>query len=392
MSKLGIRDPARPSPAGLPLGLLCASAVGAALAHQGAVSMPFQIGAVMDARGASATSAGLFGFLELGALALSMIACAPLVARIAPALLALGGTTVAALANMLLYALDPPLAGMCAFAALAGVGYGAVFAATIAGVSGSAQADRIFALSSGGSVVVVVALMTLFPAISARFGTLGPFFGIGVLLLATAPLLLGFGWKVQEVRAPALSGPITRSSGAVGIYLAWTGFSLGSGVAWSFAERIGHGIGLDNGVVAAVLSASTFVGIGGTLLAAWLVGRLSRLVCAAAGLIGTAVGLLLFPIATGPLAFTAGALMFWVSSMFFYCVMLGTAAAIDPSGRVGTSGGGFDRLGFACGAPLGGLILDHASYPMLGVAAFLVCAAPGLCALPLIRRGLARAA
>lgn len=381
---------AAPGRAGFPFALLFAGAVGAALAHLGAVAMPFQIGAVMDALAVSPEAAGIFGFCQMGALALAMILSAPAVDRLPPAMLAIGGAILAAAANLAMFQFVPGLWLLCVLAMLAGAGYGAVFAATIAGISSSPFADRLFALSSGGSVMIVVALMAWFPTISVRFGTMGPFVGIGALVLATSPFLLGFGWQARARAAATGPASPVRSRGAIAIYVIWACFSLASGVAWSFAERIGRSIGLDPATIGAILSASTFAGIGGTLVAAAIAGRWPRLVSATIGLVGTGLGCLLFSIAGGAALFASGALLFWVASMFFYCVMLGTAAAYDPSGRVGTSGGGFDRLGFACGPALGGLILGHFSFAALGIAAFGICLSSGLYGLPILRQALAR--
>jgi predicted MFS family arabinose efflux permease len=366
--------------------LLFASAVGAALAHLGAVAMPFQIGAVIDSLHVSSSRAGAFGFLELGALALAMILSPRWIGQIHAAALAIGGAALAALANLGMFLFTPGFAELAALAVVVGTGYGIVFSATIAGVSSAADADRVFALSSGGSVCVVVALMTALPRVSTYFGALGPFLAMGVFVLAACPFLLGLGAGAH--RGDDAPTPRIGSPGAVAIYIMWGCFSLGSGVAWSFAERTGRAMALSPQTIGAVLSASTFVGVGGTLLAAATAGRWPRLQSAALGLIGTGAGCLLFSTAGNTLTFALGALCFWVSSMFFYCVILGTAAALDPSGRVGVSGGGCDRLGFACGAPLGGVIVDHSSFAVLGWASALICILPAFYCLPVLKRAL----
>ena len=87
------------------------------------------------------------------------------------------------------------------------------------------------------------------------------------------------------------------------------------------------------------------------------------------------------------MSYSAGVLLYWIFYMYLYAYLLGTSAALDPSGRMGTAGGGCERLAFAVGAPIGGLIVDHASYGMLGLLAAVLC----ILAIPLCLAKLAAA-
>src|ERR1700730_16334606 len=113
------------------LPLPVAVSIGFGLAHIGTSAMPFQIGALVDGSHRSASEAGLFGFLEGAALAAGMIFIAMWIDRVPPRRIALIGVVFAGSANGGLFVCHSFYA-QNALAVLAGIGYGLVFAATIA--------------------------------------------------------------------------------------------------------------------------------------------------------------------------------------------------------------------------------------------------------------------
>ncbi|WP_313801823.1 MFS transporter [Sphingobium sp.] len=354
-----------------PIGTVLAACVGAGIAHLGTSTMPFQVGALMDGLGLSASAAGMFGFFEVGALAISMLLISPFISRLNPALIAFGGGGIGTIAHLLLYHAPGTLPILCLIAALAGAGYGLVFAAMVSGVAACRNADRIYAIANGGALVVIVALMAALPAASARFGPMGPFIGIAIVILITAPAYLGFSNCPRSKQDP--SALPFQKVGVVPLLAIWAAFSLGTGAVWSFAERIGNHLQLAPETVGVILSASTLCGMAGTMVGAALSGKIGRLTALLIGLTATAAGCLLLGFAFNAVSYALGVLCYWVFYMFLYSYLLGSAAAIDPSGRIGTAGGGCERLGFALGAPLGGILVDHLSYQAVGMLGAIGC-------------------
>lgn len=361
----------RIEPARAGFGTIVAACVGAGIAHLGTSTMPFQVGALMDGYKLSASAAGVFGFFEVGALALSMLLISPVIHRVSPAVVAAAGSLIGVLAHLALYGAPNSLPLLCLIAAFAGTGYGLVFAAMVVGVAAARNTDRIYAIANGGALILIVVLMTVFPLASRFFGPMGPFLGIAILLLLTTPAYLGFR---GSPRVPVdVARPPFRAVGVLPLLAIWTAFSLGTGAVWSFAERIGNNLALAPETVGIILSASTFCGIFGTVVAAVTAGRVARIPALLIGLAGTAGACLLLGFAAGMLSYALGVLLYWIFYMFLYSYLLGSAASIDPSGRVGTAGGGFERLGFALGAPLGGMIIDHFSFEAVGVLGAIGC-------------------
>jgi hypothetical protein len=349
-----------------PIVAVCA---GCGLAHVGTSTMPFQIGALIEGGGRSASEAGLFGLVQVGALASGMILISNWVDRIAPRKIAVAGCLLALLANSGLFMLAAlPL--QLFFAIFAGLGYGFVFAATVAGAAAEPEPDRIYAVANGGALLIVVGVMAALAPAQLQFGSLGVFAALAMLPLLASPFMLGFA---SCARPRELQLVAWRIPGSVGLLFTWAMFSTGTGGLYAFSERIGHSISLPTTQIALILSSGVFVGVSGTILAALLGGRIKRQHALIVGLVGSALACLLLGFANGPVTFAAGVFTYWVFYMFLYSYLLGTAAVLDPSGRLGTLGGGFERLGYALGAGAGGVLADHAGYSATGVLGFAGC-------------------
>lgn len=365
--------------------LIAAVVIGNGIAHIGTSTMPFQVGALMD-MGLNGREAGLFGFFQIGALALSMILLAPVIHRARSVTVAMTGAALAIAAHILMYLVPGSFALLLLFAALAGTGYGLIFAATITGGSTAANPDRVYAIGNGGAVAYVVALMFVMPMASIYLGTMGAFLAVAIAILITMPVMLAF--KARASLPTIHAGGLLRQPAVLALMLMWAGYSLGTGALWSFAERIAKGLAIAPETTATILSLSALCGILGTGVAAWLGGRSPRILSMVVGLVGTGISCLLLGFATGTVMFALGVLTYWIFYMYQYSVFLGVAASIDPSGRAGTLGGGCERFAFAIGAPIGGIVADFGSYSMLGILGFLSCVLTIPLCMPLVARRL----
>ncbi|HEU5443084.1 MAG TPA: hypothetical protein VFU61_04615, partial [Steroidobacteraceae bacterium] len=177
-------------PVGRQLALILAVCAGFALAHVGTSTMPFQIGALIDGSGRTAAEAGAFGMLEVGALALGMIAISGWVARVSPLAIALVGCLLAALASMGLFWVRAAIPQM-ALAVIAGLGFGFVFAASVASAAATREPDRVYAIGNGGALLAIVGVMSTIPAAAGRFGPLGIFAALAALAVACASFSFG---------------------------------------------------------------------------------------------------------------------------------------------------------------------------------------------------------
>lgn len=350
--------------------LIAAVVIGSGIAHIGTSTMPFQVGALMDL-GLNGREAGLFGFFQVGALALSMIVLSPFIHRARSVTVAFAGALLAIIAHVLMYAFPGSFYWLLLFAAMAGTGYGLVFAATITGASTAHNPDRVYAIGNGGAVAYVVALMFIMPLASIHLGAMGAFLLVAVAILITMPFMLAF--KARASLPSMDAGSLIRQPGVMALMVMWAGYSLGTGALWSFAERIAKGLSISPETTGTILSLSALCGILGTAVAAYFGGRSPRIPSMIIGLVGTGISCLILGFATGTVMFALGVLTYWIFYMYQYSVFLGVAATLDPTGRTGTLGGGCERFAFAVGAPIGGLVADFGSYGMLGALGFASC-------------------
>lgn len=358
------------SPLRRQLALMLAVSVDFGLAHIGTSTMPFQIGALVDGSGRSPAGAGSFSMLQVAALAVGMIFCSGWVTRVPPSMMALAGCLLTCMANASLYVAHAFKLQM-ALGALAGLGFGLVFAAAVATAAGTSKPDRVYGIGNGGALLIIVGVMANIPAAAAHFGPLGIFVPVAGLAAICAPFsaALKTGKPLPKTQLTAW-----RTPGAPGLLFSWAAFSLGTTALYAFSERIGKSIHLTPHEVAAVLSAGVLVGLIGTGATVVIGERIGRPLVLTAGTCGCAVSCLVLGYANDLPLFAIGVFTYWIFYMLLYSYLLGTAAILDPTGSVGALGGGCERLGYALGAGLGGVVAEHASYAATGLIGFVGCA------------------
>jgi hypothetical protein len=88
---------------------------------------------------------------------------------------------------------------------LVGLGFGCVFAATIAAAAASEEPDRLYAIGNGGSLLLTMTVMPSLPIAVVHLGAYGIFVGIAVLALASCMFFLAFkrGIRTDQMRVAA---------------------------------------------------------------------------------------------------------------------------------------------------------------------------------------------
>lgn len=364
---------------------------GAGLAHIATTGMPIQVGALMDGTARSASQVGLFALVEVASLSVGMIVISLCFAQIKPIRTAIAGAVLIALAELSLFVIQG-FPAQLVLGGCAGLGFGLVYSATVAAGASSADADRVYAVGIGGSLPLVVLVMTALPFASVKFGALGVFPCLSGFALLCTPLFLGFksATSVKPVWASNPRPAIWRTAGAVGLLVIWAAFSTGTAAAYVFAERIGRSLQADPRDVGLILSGGVFAGLIGAALAAVVSRRLNRSNSLIGGLAGSAMACFLIGHAAALGTFATGVVFYWIFTMFLYCSLLTTAAMLDPSGHLGTFGSGTERFGYAVGAWIGGLLAQHVSYASTGTFGCIACLAAVIVGLPTLFRVLTR--
>ncbi len=343
-----------------------ASAIGLA----GTNALPLLLGALSEGLGLEPDAAGVVGSVELACVALASLSASTRVHRLSRRRLALVGGVLAVLGH-LSSAFADQYAMLLAARALAGIGEGLALAAANAASAAAHDPERLFAKVAIVGGLGAAALLAVLPLASGGYGYRGGFGVLAGVCLASLPLLL---WLP---RPPGL-GPLhfgTRERGhgarAAPVLIAAMVLAAGEGALWAFTERIGAAIGLSGPAIGGLLAATTAAGLIGAGVATWLGTRAGRVRPLALGLLGLAASTLAVSYASDT-GLYAGGLLVWGLSFFFVTpYLLGTAAALDPSGRYVAASSGMTSIGIALGPALGGLVVASASNAALG---WLVCA------------------
>lgn len=361
------------SPAGavLPLPVLIGACIGSGTAHLASSAMPFQVDALMTGANFSATNSGWFGFFEIIALSLTMIALSSLHRPLPPVVTAVAGAALGAIANILLFSVARSTLACWGCAILIGVASGSLARSYIQAVSASRNVDRVYSIASGGGLIVIVGAISLVPLATRLCGPLGAFLAFCAPMLVATPLLLMLR-KAPHAAAAHERAPLRLSAGGVALVVMWTLSSLGQSVAWSFAGRVGAHLALSEKFIVTLSSVGIIAGVLGSFGGAVIATMLPRSVVLLSSLVGVAAACFFSCAAWSPWSYAIAITGFWVFSMLSYAYLLGSAASLDDTGKAGTLCSGMDRLGFALGAPLGGLVVDHGSFLTLALMAAVV--------------------
>jgi MFS family permease len=338
------------------LGVLAAYGIGLS----GANTMPFLLGALMDALALDPQSAGLLGTLELVAGALGSLVLAPRAATVPRRRLALVGGALAVSG----YFLSGAVGGYAsvAFVRVAtGVCCGVVLAAGNAAAAGSRDPDRLFALVAFLAGVAATVLLVTLPYTVTPWGYAGGFALVGIVCLMALPL---FWFLPAAPGVPEQSGFATRRvTGAVAATLAGA-FMLemcGQGV-WAFTERIGAGVGLDLKEIGPIAAFGNFSGLIGSVAAAWLGTRKGRTAPLAAGVAATACAQWFLVNADSGTTYAVAQVGWGLAFYFTAPYILGLAASLDRQGRWTVTVGALMMLGAAIGPLMAGSAIEIWGY------------------------------
>jgi predicted MFS family arabinose efflux permease len=118
--------------------------------------------------------------------------------------------------------------------------------------------------------------------------------------------------------------------------------------------------------------------------------RVNRRIALIVGIVGSGLSCLALGLASSLFTFAIDIFAYWIFCMFLYSYLLGTAAVLDSAGRVGTLGGGLEKLGVAGGVFAAGQLAQHATYSATGVLGLACCLLGLTIGFPSVFRALAR--
>jgi len=345
-------------------------------------TLPVVLGAIVDGLGIDEARAGRIASLELGSMALAALVLAPRVSGLSLRALALLAAGIAAAAHTISMLVDG-FAALATLRAIAGLAEGALVASGNALIATSVDPDRLAARMQLVAGSAGALLLVILPNVVAVTGHRGAFGVMALIVLACTPLLL---WMPRASAARIATVQLPARGRALPVLAAGLILTAGEGAMWAFLERIGVHVGVTPVSIGALLGAITMLGLLGAAAAAWLGTRLGRRLPIAAGICAQAASCWSIATADAPTAYVLGGIGYGLSFFFVQPYLLGTAAVVDPSGRVAAGYAGVVLVGGAIGPAVGGALVAAFSYEALGWQ-LLVASAAALAAIwPLATR------
>ena len=362
------------------------------------VALPVWMGVLIARYALPPQQAGtLVTLFLLGAVGSSLF-CAPRFQRLQTRTVAAGGFAIAALAFAGVAA-TRDYTVMAGLHLLAGLAAGSALSVTHGTVGLSANPHRMFALCGLALGVFAIVFLGAMPQIVAASGGAALFIAMAAIMLSAAvssALLFPRRAGAAQARAATGNGSVAHSaSGPSGppetagappissaVWLAALGIGcmgLVQAMMFSFLERIGADRGYGAAAVTGVLIALGFVNLFPAPLAALLEKRWPARYVVLAGPVVQALLALTIANSTTFASYAGAAAVFAAVMIFTHTFAFGLVAQLDPGGRALSATPAMLMVGAAIGPVLGGTLVQHAGYAMLGTAAILIATIAVLC-------------
>jgi predicted MFS family arabinose efflux permease len=369
------------------------------LGHAGLVSLPFEIGAIIDGLKISTAAGGLLVTVELLAYALTNILLAPIIGRMSTRRIAQIGTLLVIGAD-LLSALTANLPIFTLARGIAGIGFGIVFAcANVAGATAKSP-ERAYAVGLGVSILFYAVLPTLL-AYSLNLADLAPTFlyphsGVFLAVIAFAIVMLPtmnmLPLEPTQSKPTQSKGPETKphagqkaTMAAFLSILLMLCFALGVFCIYTYIERRARILGMSSENIGLLISFGFATGMAGTVLAGWVGRRFGMIPPLVIGMVLQGVSCLVLAIGDSQIALWGSVILFQIMWYFLYPYVFGIAAEIDPVGRLVTAVGGVYLIGAAIAASIGGYVVQYGGFAAVGTLSLALCSVGALTCLPLSR-------
>lgn len=326
-------------------------------------ALPFLISAIIHDLDLNEAHAGILMSAEFIFTMLASLLVAPFMGRAPRRTLAIAGTVLAIVANLISASMTD-LYALAAVRCIAGIGAGLALACGNACVASAKQPDRIAGHMNVLSVLLMIVVMLGYAKVMAAYGLPGLYYAMAgtmaVMLLAIPFMPQHAPKELIEPRLHSLkpAGNVLLSLPAICMMLAMFVFQARDTMGWAFVERIGTMVGYSGDEVGILLSFQSFVGLIGPLLAA-LIGKrfgLSTPVILAILLTGgTSLSYVLGE--HSKMLYTVGVMTICITYFYALSYLTALAAALDREGRVVAAASSFLSLGLAVGPAIsGGLI------------------------------------
>lgn len=334
-------------------------------------ALPFLISAIINDLKLNEAQAGILMSAEFVFTMLASLLVAPFMGRAPRRTLALLGTLLAIVAN-LVSANMTELYSLAAVRCVAGIGAGLALACGNACVAGAKQPDRIAGHMNVLSVLLMIVVMLGYAKVMALYGLSGLYYAMAATM---AFMLLAIPAMPQ--RAPVIEASVSLQGGSKGsgnvllslpaicMMLAMFVFQARDTMGWAFVERIGTMVGYSGDELGVLLSFQSFVGLIGPLLAAMIGKRFGLSTPVILAILLTGATSLSYVLGEHSKSlYTMGVMTICVTYFYALSYLTGLAAALDREGRIVAAASSFLSLGLAVGPAISGGLISLGGFSM----------------------------
>jgi len=339
-----------------------------ALAMLGLYAQPQLLESIMADHGALEGAVGRMFSFENGSFFITLLLASGPIASMSRTRTALSGILVLVVGNIA-SAYAGSLGALLMARTITGIGAGLVSAAGTAAVASSLQPDRIFAIITVLHNVILSAQFKIIPYVTTETDPTGCYLMMAAVALVSLPLCR---WLLPPRKSDADEGGLVtlllsapNRNFAVAVMVGMFVFEIGQSGIFTFLDQIGIQAALDVDQRATILSVTSFAGMAGGVLAAWLGTRFGRVWPISIGLglnIAAVVGL---AVSESGFAFAALNLLWGVAYNFLVPYMMGALSTLDDRGRWAVAGNSLWNGGAVPGPWIAGVLVQEGGMPPL---------------------------
>lgn len=331
--------------------------------------LPFLMGAMMNGLNLSEGTTGLILSVEFTLAMVSSLLISPYINRVPRRTVAVVGTVMAIIANIIsAYISDVAL--LICIRAFAGFGAGLALAAGNSVIASAEDPDKTAGQVNVLFVVLMILVMLGFGFIADNFGLVGTYYGVAgtyaVMLILVVRLPQYVTVEASEnVATTSKVGMSLIGLVPVGMMATMFLFSMRDTMGWAFVEQIGVALGYSTSEMGMILALQAFIALLGPLVVAKVGTKFGITIPVLIGIIGHGMITLGYLMASDSKFFYT-AIVLMNATAYFYALayLTGLAASLDKEGRVVAATGSFIALGIAVGPAFAGQLINLGGYSL----------------------------
>lgn len=331
--------------------------------------LPFLMGAMMNGLNLSEGTTGLILSVEFTLAMVSSLLISPYINRVPRRTIAVVGTVMAIIANILsAYISDVAL--LICVRAFAGFGAGLALAAGNSVIASAEDPDKTAGQVNVLFVVLMILVMLGFGFIADNFGLVGTYYGVAgtyavmLIMVIRLPQYV----NVEPSDNVVITNKVSMSLIGlvpVGMMVTMFLFSMRDTMGWAFVEQIGVALGYSTSEMGMILALQAFIALLGPLVVAKVGNKFGITIPVLIGIIGHGMITLGYLMASDSKFFYT-AIVLMNATAYFYALayLTGLAASLDKEGRVVAATGSFIALGIAVGPAFAGQLINLGGYSL----------------------------